>query len=98
MRVHVFCWLVLSASAAAQTAGPALTIDAAARRHAISEDIYGINDYSDQGRADELSLPVRRWGGDQATRYHWKFATYNAASDWYYQNFPFSNDTNQPDN
>ena len=61
--------LLAAARSLAQTAsaspGPALSVDAAAQNHPISPDIYGINDYSDQGLAQELRLSVRRWGGDQ---------------------------------
>jgi len=55
---------------ASVSAGPALSVDAAAQNHPISPDIYGINDYSDQGLAQELRLSVRRWGGDHTTRYN----------------------------
>ena len=79
--------------------GPALSVDAAAQNHPISPDIYGINDYSDQGLASELRLSVRRWGGDATTRYNWQLDSYNAASDWYYEDFTASNaTTNLPDN
>lgn len=67
-------------------------MDAAAANHPISPDIYGINDYSDQGLAGAVRVGVRRWGGDQTTRYNWQLDTYNAASDWYYETFPFSSD------
>ena len=42
------------AQTASLSAGPALLVDAAAQNHPISPDIYGINDYSDQGLAQEL--------------------------------------------
>jgi uncharacterized protein (TIGR03437 family) len=73
--------------------GPALSVDAAAQNHPISPDIYGINDYSDQGLASELRLSVRRWGGDATTRYNWQLDSYNSASDWYYEDFTASNAT-----
>ncbi|MBZ5591407.1 MAG: glycoside hydrolase family 44 protein [Acidobacteriia bacterium] len=72
--------------------GPALSVDAAAQNHPISPDIYGINDYSDQGLASELRLSVRRWGGNLTTRYNWQLDSYNAASDWYYEDFHASSD------
>jgi uncharacterized protein (TIGR03437 family) len=76
--------------------GPALSVDAAAQTHPISPDIYGINDYSDQGLASELRLSVRRWGGDATTRYNWQLDSYNSASDWYYEDFTASNATSNP--
>src|SRR5215467_7679850 len=76
---------------AAQSTGPALSVDAGAAHHPISPDIYGINDYSDQGLANELRLSVRRWGGDATTRYNWQLDTYNSAADWYYENYSYAN-------
>lgn len=68
-------------------AGPALSINAAAPRHAISNDIYGMN-FADQTLAAELQLPVRRWGGNSTTRYNWQNSMTNNASDWYFENTP----------
>ena len=73
--------------------GPALTIDAAANRHAISPFIYGMN-FADENLATELELPVRRWGGNATTRYNWQNDTNNHASDWYFENIP--NDNSNP--
>ncbi len=71
-------------------AGPALSVNAGANRHAISPDIYGMN-YLDEALAAELRLPVRRWGGNAATRYNWQNDTANRASDWYFLNMPENN-------
>ena len=70
--------------------GPALSVDAAAGRHAISPDIYGIN-YADETIAADLHLPVRRWGGNSTTRYNWQLDVFNTASDWYFENIPNPN-------
>jgi len=67
-------------------AGPVLTIDAAADRHPISRDIYGMN-FADEDLAAELRLPVRRWGGNATTRYNWQTDTSNQAMDWYFENY-----------
>lgn len=66
---------------------PALSIDVGAQRHAISEDIYGMN-YADEALAADLRLPVRRWGGNATTRYNWRTSLTNTASDWYFENLP----------
>jgi len=66
-------------------AGPDLSINAAAGRHPISADIYGMN-YADEQLAAELRLPVRRWGGNSTSRYNWQNDTHNAGSDWYFEN------------
>lgn len=82
--------VLMAGALLAQTEGPAISVDAGAGRHAISPDIYGINDYSDAGLGAELRTGVRRWGGDAATRFNWQLDTYNAASDWYFENFTWS--------
>jgi hypothetical protein len=65
--------------------GPDLTIDLTAGRHAISPDIYGMNDNPyDTGLGKELQVPVSRWGGDATTRYNWKVDASNSGDDWFF--------------
>jgi hypothetical protein len=81
----------LSASSPVQAgSGPVLSINAAAGRHAISDDIYGMN-FADEALAAELRLPVNRRGGNSTTRYNWQNDTYNTGSDWYFENIPENN-------
>ena len=61
--------------------GPALTVDLTAERYPINPDIYGIN-YANEALAQELSLPVRRWGGNATTRYNWQNDAASRAADW----------------
>lgn len=70
--------------------GPDLSIDAAAGRHTISPDIYGMN-FADEQLAAELRLPVRRWGGNSTSRYNWQNDTSNTGSDWYFENIAEDN-------
>ncbi len=72
-------------------AGPVLTVDANAGRHAISSGIYGMNYLDDVAFATELSLPVRRWGGNSTSRYNWQNDTTNTGSDWYFENIAQDN-------
>jgi chitodextrinase len=89
--------VVLPASPAAAAAGPSLTVDLAAPRHPISPEIYGIN-FADEALAAELSLPVRRWGGNATTRYDFATDTTNRGADWFFENVPGSADpANLPD-
>jgi uncharacterized protein (TIGR03437 family) len=83
----LFVSLILAAQASAQ-----LAIDAAANRHSISPDIYGINDFSagDQSLSATMRIGVRRFGGDATTRYNWVFDNYNSGSDYYFENFPYA--------
>ncbi len=90
--------------AAAQTqAGPALAVDATAARLPISPDIYGVNDYfveenvagstfepdlTAASAGGDLRVGVRRWGGDNASRYNWKLDVWNSANDYYFEVAP----------
>ncbi|MBC6460666.1 endoglucanase [Actinomadura sp. HBU206391] len=79
---------------AVQVTGPDLAVDVRAGRHAISPYIYGMN-FADEELAAELRLPVRRWGGNATTRYHFRHDTTNRGSDWYFENVPGSADPAQ---
>lgn len=70
--------------------GPRLVVDARARRVPISPYIYGMN-WPDRSLADELRLPVGRWGGNATTRYNWKLDTTNRAKDYFFENIPNDN-------
>ena len=76
---------VAPAAAHAASAGPALTVDAAAGRHAISSDIYGMN-FADAGLATELGITADRWGGNSTSRYNYTNNTHNTGSDYYFEN------------
>src|SRR5260370_915789 len=41
---------------------------------------------------------LRCWGGGLTPRYNWLLDSYNAASDWYYEDFTASGASNLPDN
>lgn len=79
-------------AAADATAGPAITVDTTTGRHAIDPHIYGMN-FPDQALAEELRLPLSRWGGNATTRYNYKNDAYNAGSDWYFEDLHYNNDT-----
>jgi uncharacterized protein (TIGR03437 family) len=80
----------------AQQAGPALNVDANANRHAISADIYGISFYwdlsgsGDPAKAADIRATVRRWGGNNASTYHWKYDVWNIDADWFFEVLPDS--------
>jgi hypothetical protein len=79
-------FLTLCVGALGQAVAPVtLQVDAAAGRHAISPEIYGIVSYDlDPGFAAEIKVPNVRWGGDGTTRYNWKVDSTNAGFDWYF--------------
>lgn len=51
----------------------------------ISPDIYGMS-FADPALAEELALPLQRWGGNATTRYNFLNDTSNRASDWFFLN------------
>ncbi|HET9518448.1 MAG TPA: glycoside hydrolase family 44 protein [Actinoplanes sp.] len=83
--VAVLGTVPVATSAAAATAGPALTVDVTADRHPISPDIYGLNG-GDPAFNAEIGQTVARWGGNASSRYNFKNHTYNTGSDWFYEN------------
>ncbi|MDH2430509.1 glycoside hydrolase family 44 protein [Sphaerisporangium sp. TRM90804] len=80
-----------AAPASGAAEGPRLSVDSTADRHRISPYIYGMN-FADEALAEELRLPVRRWGGNATTRYHYRYDTTNRASDWFFENIAEEND------
>ncbi|HVE87678.1 MAG TPA: hypothetical protein VND93_32695, partial [Myxococcales bacterium] len=80
----------------ALVAGPVLAgtvsvvVDAGARRHPISPEIYGVNGGDDE-QLQRMGVTVRRWGfGNLATGYNWKTGMTNHARDWYFEAIPGS--------
>ncbi len=67
--------------------GPALSVDVAASRKPISPEIYGLHE-ADETFAREIGLPVRRYGGNLATRYNWRTNNTNSGLDYYFANRP----------
>ena len=84
----------------AAAAGPALTVDASTsgQTHAISPYIYGMNGgSSDKAGAAAISLPIDRWGGNEATSYNYLYDLDAKGSDWYFENYiDNSNPLNTP--
>ncbi len=68
-------------------ADPAVTlnVDVSANRKAISAFVYGLN-FAKPAFATEITLPVRRWGGNLTTRYNWQVNGFNHGSDWFFHN------------
>jgi len=86
------CSYALFAVAFSLRGQPALAVDAAANRHAISPWIYGINQWSDNGIQGVMRIPLVRWGGDDATSFNWSASLKNNTGDnpWVYENYSIS--------
>jgi Glycoside hydrolase family 44 len=68
-----------------RAAAIALTVDAGAGQKQISPYIYGLN-FAKKAFAQEIDLPVRRWGGNDTSRYNWQINATNHGSDWFFHN------------
>jgi hypothetical protein len=88
----------LSNQASATPSGPTTSIDVTvnvfANQHFISPYIYGGSFPRDtatiQNADPGFSGPLMvRWGGNGSSTYNWQLQTYNAASDYYFEDFPF---------
>ncbi|HET6177858.1 MAG TPA: glycoside hydrolase family 44 protein [Candidatus Sulfotelmatobacter sp.] len=84
-----------SAAPAEQDSPPAtvnvnVSIDVLSNRHTISSYVYGGAYPKDAATITDSGLSVVRWGGNSTSRYNWKLLTNNAANDWYYEDFNYS--------
>ncbi len=78
------CSLILAGIAFAGD-GPALTVNVAAGRHAISPDVYGMNNYAgDRTAFLQGGVTVQRSGGNATSRYNWLVDSSNSGHDWFY--------------
>jgi len=67
-----------------------VTVDVLSDRHAISPYVYGGSYPKDAPTISDSGLTVVRWGGNATSRYNWKTFTYNAAADWYFEDFGYT--------
>jgi hypothetical protein len=67
-----------------------VAIDALSNRHAISPYVYGGAYPQDTATITDSGLTVVRWGGDATSRYNWQLFTYNAANDYYFEDFNYT--------
>ncbi|MGO9940926.1 MAG: glycoside hydrolase family 44 protein [Terracidiphilus sp.] len=64
-----------------------VTINALADRHTISPYIYGGSYPQDAAHVTDSGLSLVRWGGDATSTYNWQLQTYNAANDYYFEDY-----------
>ena len=72
------------------TTSVTVTVDTLSNRHSISPYVYGGAYPKDAPTITDSGLSVVRWGGNSTSRYNWKLFTYNAANDWYFEDFNYS--------
>ena len=64
-----------------------ITIDALTNRHPISTYVYGGAYPQDAATIADSGLTEVRWGGDATSTYNWQLETYNAANDYYFEDY-----------
>jgi hypothetical protein len=79
-----------SSAATPGTVNINVTLDALSNRHPISSYVYGGAYPQDAPTITDSGLTVVRWGGNATSRYNWKLFTYNAANDYYYEDFNYT--------
>jgi hypothetical protein len=67
-----------------------VTVDVLSDRHPISPYVYGGSYPKDAPTISDSGLTVVRWGGNATSRYNWKTFTNNAAADWYFEDFGYT--------
>ncbi len=74
-----------------------VTIDALANRHAISPYVYGFAYPNSAADITDSGATEVRWGGDATSTYNWQLETYNAAADYYFEDYAASGFNNGSD-
>ncbi len=77
-------------TAAPATTNVSITLDALTNRHPISSYVYGGAYPQDASTITDSGMTVVRWGGNATSRYNWKTFTYNAANDWFFEDFNYT--------
>src|SRR5208283_4407089 len=72
------------------TTDVSVTLDALTNRHAISQYVYGGAYPQDAPTITDSGLTTVRWGGDATSTYNWQLFTDNAAADWYFEDFAYT--------
>ena len=72
------------------TTNVSVTLDALTNRHPISSYVYGGAYPQNASTITDSGMTTVRWGGNATSRYNWKLYTYNAANDWYFEDFNYT--------
>jgi hypothetical protein len=67
-----------------------VSVDVLDDRHTISSYIYGGAYPQDAPTITDSGLGLVRWGGNATSRYNWQLFTYNAANDYFFEDFNYS--------
>jgi hypothetical protein len=81
--ISVACFIGATV-ADAQNPSVTVNVDAAANRHAINPNIYGVA-FATAARLQDLNAPLNRMGGNNTSRYNWQLNADNKDQDWYFE-------------
>jgi hypothetical protein len=84
--------VVAVAVVSAQNGAVTVTVDAAASKHAINPNVYGVA-YATTAQLADLNVPVNRYGGNNTSRYNWQLNADNRGQDWYFESIGDSSST-----
>jgi Glycoside hydrolase family 44 len=79
-----------NAAAPSSTVSVSVTLDVLNNRHAISPYVYGGAYPKDATTITDSGMTAVRWGGNATSTYNWQLFTNNAAADWYFEDFGYS--------
>jgi hypothetical protein len=77
-------------SVPSSTVNVSVTVDVLNNRHAISPYVYGGAYPKDAPTITDSGMTAVRWGGNATSTYNWQLFTDNAAADWYFEDFGYS--------
>ena len=64
-----------------------VAVDAAANRHPIDPNVYGVA-HAGTAELTDLNVPLNRFGGNPTTRTNWQLNADNRGNDWFYESVP----------
>lgn len=79
-----------SKKSAPSTTSVSVTVNALSDRHPISPYVYGGAYPANAAAITDSGTTVVRWGGNATSRYNWQLQTYNAANDYFFEDFSYS--------
>ncbi|HTC47060.1 MAG TPA: glycoside hydrolase family 44 protein [Candidatus Aquilonibacter sp.] len=72
------------------TSDVSVTLDVLTNRHPISQYVYGGAYPQDATTITDSGMTAVRWGGDSTSTYNWQLFTNNAAADYYFEDFNYT--------
>jgi hypothetical protein len=90
--VVVLLAVLFTVATEGQNATVTIAVDAAASRHPINPNVYGVA-HATTAQLFDLNVPLNRNGGNNTTRYNWQLNADNRGNDWYYESIADSSAT-----